>query len=218
MIKVIIADDHQIVVDGLVSILEDEQDINVVGTAITGNQVLSLLSSKEIDIAILDIEMPGITGSVLSEIIARDYPNIKVLILSMYKNTEIVERIISTGVKGYILKNRGSEELVKAIKYINQEYINQGQSYIGQEITDVVISALKNTKNKINKPKVVLTKREKEVLTLISRGMTSIEIGKKLFIAPSTVDTHRRNLIEKLDVKNSKELIIHVHENPDTLL
>jgi len=212
MIKVIIADDHQIIVDGLVSILENEKDISVVGTANTGNQVLSLLSSKEIDIAILDIEMPGITGSKLAEIIAQDFRNVKVLILSMYKNAEIVERIISTGVNGYILKNRGSEELVKAIRYINQ-----GQSYIGQEITDVVISALKESKNKPRLPKVILTKREKQVLALIANGMTSIEIGKQLFIAPSTVDTHRRNLIDKLDVKNSKQLIIYVHNTPEIL-
>lgn len=212
MIKVIIADDHQIVVDGLISILKNEKDIACVGTANTGNQVISLLSSREIDIAILDIEMPGISGSELSEIIAKEYQNVKVLILSMYKNTEIVERIISTGVKGYILKNRGGEELVKAIRYIYQ-----GQSYIGQEITDVVISALKESKLKFNSPKVILTKREKEVLALISKGMTSIQIGKLLFIAPSTVDTHRRNLIDKLGVKSSKELIIYVYDYPEIL-
>lgn len=213
MIKIIIADDHQIVVDGLVSILKDEKDIEIKGIANNGNAVISLLENNNVDIAILDIEMPGKTGAELTEIIADRFPDVKVLILSMYKNSEIVQRIVSSGAKGYILKNRGSDELVKAI-----HYIQKGQSYIGQEITDVLIDALKESKKKEKEPLVILTKREKEVLGLISKGMTSNEIGKRLYIASSTVDTHRRNLIDKLDVKSSKELIIYVHQNPDAIL
>ena len=126
----------------------------------------------------------------------------------MYKNQQFVEKIFELGAKGYILKNKGSEELVKAIKYIND-----GQSYIGQEITDVLIDALKSKKQKVDKPIVQLTKREKEVLALIIKGHTSIEIGKLLFIKPSTVDTHRRNLIDKTGVSNSKALISFAIEN-----
>lgn len=212
MIKVIIADDHQIVVDGLASILMDEKYIEVVGVTTNGSEVLTLLKDNKVDIAILDIEMPGKSGVELSEIIVKDYPETEVLILSMYKNSDIVQRIISSGAKGYILKNRGSEELVKAIKYIHK-----GQSYIGQEITDVLIDALKESKKKETTPEIQLTKREKEVLSLISKGLSSNKISEKLFIATSTVDTHRRNLIDKIDVSNSKELIIYVLNNPNIL-
>ncbi|MEM9547383.1 MAG: response regulator transcription factor [Bacteroidota bacterium] len=208
MISVIIADDHQIVVDGLVSILEMEADIDVVGTARNGNQVIQLLTEQKVDVAILDIEMPGLTGVQLSEIIRDKYPSTQVLILSMYNTKNFVQQIINSGAKGYILKNKGKEELVKAIRYVHM-----GQGYVGQEITDVMMEALKEKSKPKKEPKFVLTKREKEVLALIAQGFSSIEIGKKLFIAPTTVDTHRRNLIDKLDVSNSKELIVFAIKN-----
>lgn len=202
-IKVIIADDHKIVVDGLVSILKEESDIEVVGTALNGEQVLDLAEKHPIDIAVLDIEMPGgPSGVELSEIFKVKYPDIKILILSMYKTENFVKKIIQAGAKGYIIKNKGGEELVKAIRYIYK-----GDSYIGQEITEVLMEALRSTAEEKEKPQVKLTKREKEVLKLIAKGLTSKQIGMQLFIAASTVDTHRRNLIEKIGVENSKGLI-----------
>jgi Response regulator containing a CheY-like receiver domain and an HTH DNA-binding domain len=202
MINVVIADDHKIVVDGLVSILKTETDIKVVGTAYDGNQVIELIKKNKVDIAVIDIEMPIMTGVQLSIYLKEHHPKVKVLILSMYKTQSFVEQIITAGAKGYVLKNKGSEELVKAIRYINE-----GQSYIGQEITDVLMEALKAKSTKKENPKIKLTKREKDVLALIVDGLTSIKIGEKLFIAASTVDTHRRNLIDKTGVANSKELI-----------
>lgn len=209
MIKVIVADDHKIVVDGLVSILKEEVDIEVVGTALNGEQVIEVVRQNDVDIAILDIEMPGLTGVQLSKYLKENYPNVKVLILSMYKSKEVVSQIIKAGAEGYILKNKGSEELVKAIRYINE-----GQSYVGQEITDVLIEALRSDELSNKQPSSIsLTKREREVLKYIAKGLTSIQIGKQLFIAPSTVDTHRRNLIDKTGVANSKELILFAIEN-----
>jgi len=208
MINVIIVDDHKIVVDGLVSILEQETEIEVVGTALNGGEAIEIIKSSKVDIAIVDIEMPIMTGVQFTAYLKEKFPDVKVLILSMYKKQKFVEKIFELGAKGYILKNKGSEELVKAIKYINQ-----GQSYIGQEITDVLIEALNSKKHKVDKPIVQLTKREKDVLALIIKGLTSIEIGKALFIKPSTVDTHRRNLIDKTGVANSKALISFAYEN-----
>jgi two-component system, NarL family, nitrate/nitrite response regulator NarL len=208
MINVVIADDHKIVVDGLVSILKEEEDINIVGTAYNGQQALEIIKENKVDIAVIDIEMPMMTGIQLSKYLNEHNPEVKVLILSMYKTQDFVEQIVSAGAKGYVLKNKGSEELVKAIRYIYD-----GQSYIGQEITDVLIEALKTKSGKAEQPKIQFTKREKEILALIAQGLTSIKIGEKLFIAPSTVDTHRRNLIEKTGVANSKELIRFALEN-----
>lgn len=208
MINVVIADDHKIVVDGLISILKEEEDINVVGTAYNGQHVIDIVKKNKVDIAVIDIEMPIMTGVQLSKYLNEHHPEVKVLILSMYKTQAFVEQIVSAGAKGYVLKNKGSEELVKAIRYIYD-----GQSYIGQEITDVLIEALKAKSEKVEQPKILFTKREKEILALIAEGLTSIKIGEKLFIAPSTVDTHRRNLIEKTGVANSKELIRFALEN-----
>ncbi|MCC6725787.1 MAG: response regulator transcription factor [Saprospiraceae bacterium] len=208
MINVVLADDHKIVVDGLVSILKEEEDINIVGTAYNGQQALEIIKENKVDIAVIDIEMPVMTGIQLSKYLNEHHPEVKVLILSMYKTQDFVEQIVSAGAKGYVLKNKGSEELVKAIRYIHD-----GQSYIGQEITDVLIEALKAKSGKAEQPNIQFTKREKEILALIAQGLTSIKIGEKLFIAPSTVDTHRRNLIEKTGVANSKELIRVALEN-----
>jgi len=202
MINVIVADDHKIVVDGLVSILKDETDIHVVGTASNGQEAIEIIKHNKVDVAIIDIEMPIMTGVQVSIYLQDNYPDVKVLILSMYKTQGFVEKIVEAGAKGYILKNKGSEELVKAIRYIQK-----GQSYIGQEITDVLMDALKSKSIKKEPPRIQLTRREKEVLALIIDGLTSIKIGKKLFIAQSTVDTHRKNIIDKTGVANSKELI-----------
>lgn len=209
MINVLIADDHKIVVDGLSSILEHETNINVVGTAANGCEVMDLIENRRIDIAVLDIEMPGGSNGIeLTKCIREKYPAIKVLILSMYKTSNFVTKAIESGASGYILKNKGGEELVKAIKILFT-----GDSYIGQEITHVFFDSLRTKKKEFEKNTFKLTKREKEVLSLIAKGITSIEIGKQLFIAASTVDTHRRNLIDKIGVSNSKELIIYAIEN-----
>lgn len=208
MIKVIIVDDHEIVVDGLVSILDRETEIKVVGTALNGQDAIELIKSNKVDIAIVDIEMPIMDGTQFASYVKDNFPDIKLLVLSMYKNQKYVEHFFELGAKGYILKNKGSEELVKAIKYIND-----GQSYIGQEVTDVLIDALNTKKQKEVKPIVRLTKREKEVLALIMKGLTSVEIGKELLIKSNTVDTHRRNLIDKAGVANSKALITFAWKN-----
>ncbi len=202
MINVIIADDHEIVIDGLASILNKEDDINVVGKAMNGNDVIKLLRNCRVDVAVLDIEMPGKTGVELSLYIKKNYPDVKILILTMYKTQEFVSQIISAGANGYILKNKGSEELVKAIRAVKE-----GHSYIGQEITEVLIEAMK-TKNKKDKiPEVKFTKREKEVLPLIVEGRTAREIAEMLYIGRATVETHRKNLIEKAGAANVRELI-----------
>jgi len=208
MINVIIVDDHKIVVDGMVSILDHESDIKVVGTAADGSEAIELIKSNKVDIAVVDIEMPIMNGVDFASYLKDNFPGVKILILSMYKDQVFVEQILKLGAKGYILKNKGGDELVKAIKYIYD-----GQSYIGQEITDVLIDALKLKTQKVNKPIIRLTKREREVLALIIQGLTSIEIGKRLFIQSSTVDTHRRNLIDKSGVANSKALISFAIKN-----
>lgn len=206
-IKVIIADDHEIVIDGLRSLLLQEENIEVVGVATNGEEVLTLLENNDIDIAILDIEMPKLTGIEVTKIIKEKYKKTKVLMLSMYNTEKFVHNVIEIGADGYILKNRGKEELVLAIKYITE-----GEEYFGREVEKTFRKSQRRRNEDLKNIK--LTKREIEVLKLIAAGKTTPKISKELFIAHSTVETHRRNLIEKTGVEGgSKGLVKYAIKN-----
>ncbi|WP_299246263.1 response regulator transcription factor [uncultured Aquimarina sp.] len=205
-IRVLIADDHQMVIDGLKSLIKTEKDIEVVAEAINGNQVISWLLDIEVEIVVLDIEMPGMNGVETTKKIKELYPEVKILILTMYNEIEFIKNVISIGAQGYILKNRGQEELVKAIKIISS-----GDEYFGDSVTKTLISEIKR-KDKLDQF-VKLTKREIDVLKLIANSKTTPQIAEELFIAPSTVETHRRHLIEKTGVPNSKALVKYAIEN-----
>ncbi len=205
-IKVIIADDHQIVIDGLKSLLVQEENIEVVGEALNGKDALDILGKEDIDVAILDIEMPLLSGIEATKIIKNDFPNVKVLILSMYNTEKFVHNVIEIGANGYILKNKGKEELVLAINYIME-----GDEYFGREVEKTFRLSQKKKNDEIKN--VRLTKREIEVLKLIAFGDTTPIISDKLCIAHSTVETHRRNLIEKTGVRGgSKGLVKYAFE------
>lgn len=207
MIKVLIADDHQIVLDGLSMLLDKENDIELVAGVLDGDLVLSTLTRNEVDVAVLDVEMPIKGGIETAKIIKDKYPNTKVLILTMYNREEFITQLIQIGVSGYILKNRGKEELVEAIRKVYN-----GEEYFGDAVTKVLITGIREKKSAV-KHGVQLTRREKEVLKLIAQGLSTPQISEKLFIANSTVDTHRRNLIDKLGVPNSKALMKFAIEN-----
>ncbi|WP_064967024.1 response regulator transcription factor [Tenacibaculum ovolyticum] len=206
-IKVIIADDHQIVIDGLKSLLVQEENIEVVGEALNGKDALAILEKEDVDIAILDIEMPLLSGIEATKIIKNDFPSVKVLILSMYNTEKFVHNVIEIGANGYVLKNKGKEELVLAIKYILE-----GDEYFGREVEKTFRLSQKKKNDEIKNVK--LTKREIDVLKLIAFGDTTPIISDKLCIAHSTVETHRRNLIEKTEVRGgSKGLVKYAFEN-----
>jgi len=205
MIKVLIADDHHIVVEGLTSLLENESDIHIISTAKNGEDVLPILQNSQIDVAILDISMPKIDGVELTKYIKANYPNTKILILTMHNEIGFIRRIIESGAHGYILKNKGKEELVRAI-----HSLYEGNEYLGEEVTKTLFSSIRNS-NMYGEIK--LTKREKEVLKLIADSYTTPKIAIALNIAHSTVETYRRNLIEKTGVKNSKGLVKFAIEN-----
>lgn len=201
-IRLFIADDHQITIDGLRLLLAQEEDMEVVADALDGQAALEVLSICTVDIAILDIDMPKMDGLKLTQIIREKYPHIKILILTMYNDEEFITNLIQAGTSGYVLKNRGKEELVEAIRKIDG-----GDTYFGQAVTNTLISAIKSPKKKLSESNIPLTRREVEVLNLIILGKTTPQISDDLFIAHSTVETHRRNLIDKTGVANSKALI-----------
>ena len=206
MINVLLADDHQIVLDGLSSLLDGEIDIHKVDEVTDGELVLKVLKVKPVDVVVLDIEMPNLDGLETTKVIKSKYPKIKILILTMYNEEGFIKQLVQANVDGYVLKERGKEELVQAIKQVAN-----GKQYFGEAVTKTLLEGIK--KLKTGEPEEVrLTRREKEVLQLIAEGLSTPQIAERLIIAHSTVETHRRNLIDKAGVPNSKALIRFAHK------
>lgn len=204
-VNIIIADDHQIVRDGVRSLLEGEPDITVAGEAEDGEDVLNLLKSVPADIVVMDINMPRMDGISCTRIISRDFPETRVLALTMLMEDQHVKAMIHAGASGYIMKNSGKEELLTAIRRIME-----GKHYFSDEATNaIMLDLLQPSGNKTNDEgeKIPLTDREIEILRLIAQELTNEEIGKKLFISRRTVDAHRRNLLEKTGSRNTAGLI-----------
>jgi len=207
MIKVIIADDHHIFLDGLQSLLKEEEDIEVVGEALNGEQALDLLEKHEVDVALLDVRMPKMDGLEATKVIVKKYPKVKILALTMHKGKDSITGLLEAGAMGYVLKNTRAEELVKAIKTVHA-----GATFYSDEVTKTVMASYRQRKAAEESP-VQLTSREKEVLRLIVNERTTQEIANELHISPHTVDTHRKNLLSKLNLHNTAGLVRYALEN-----
>ncbi|MBB3839345.1 DNA-binding NarL/FixJ family response regulator [Runella defluvii] len=193
MINVFIVDDHPLITEGLKSLLNDCVDICVVGTASNAIDALEALKKQPVDVAFLDINLPEISGVELCKKIRDKLPHIKCVALTTSNERSHVSRMMQNGAMGYLIKSSPKEELVKAIRQVHL-----GGYYMNVNVQEVA-------------PKSVqvpfLTRREKEVLGLISEGMTNNEIAEKLFVSPATVKTHRENLLMKFEVANTAALI-----------
>lgn len=197
--KIMIADDHELVLDGLRLILDQDEQFEIVGEAKNGEEVLrELRRVPELDIVVMDINMPLKDGIQVTIEIKSTYPEIKVLILSMYNRKEFVKNLIEAGIDGYVLKNAGKDELLKALRALAQ-----GEPYYGKEITQTIMKSYQKSKVFDNPIDVILSAREKEIVALIAQEFSSVEIAEKLFISQYTVDTHRKNILAKLRVKNA---------------
>ena len=195
--KVYILDDHQIVVDGVQLMLENVADIEIVGSNTSPERALEELKALKPDVLISDITMPGMSGVELSKHVSKIRPAISILILTMIDTTSVLTELLDSGIKGYILKNKGKEELINGIRTIAQ-----GQNYFSPEIMKTILTAAKN----IDKPQQ-LTAREIEIIKCLASGLNSNEIADKLFISENTVETHRRNILRKTDTHSTIELI-----------
>lgn len=198
MIRVFIVDDHPIVIEGIHSLLQHEKGIEWAGHAMNAQSCLGYFVNNTAHVVLMDINLPDTSGVELCAIMKEKYPGIMVLGLSTFNQGLYIKKMMENGASGYVLKNASKEELLQAI-----HAVHDGNIYFSGEVGQ----ALK-TYQRSSKPELpVLSRREKEILALIAEGYTNPQIAEKLFVSPFTVDTHRRNLLTKLDVKNTATLI-----------
>lgn len=213
MVNIILADDHKIIRDGIKAFLREDADINVVGEASNGNELLQTLSSVKPDVVLMDINMPEMDGFAATQAIKEQYPDVKVLILSMLDHEKYVQKMLDAGAMGYTLKNTGKDELLYAIKMVAE-----GNKFISTDVALSFLNKLQVQSPVIAKPTIEkktgeLSAREIEVLKLIAEGMTNAEIADKLFTSKRTIESHRQNIIEKTQVKNTAALIKYALNN-----
>lgn len=206
IIRVVLADDHVFVRDGIKSLLENEANIEVVGEAIDGADALEVLAETKPDLLIVDIRMPHLTGIEVVEKLRTENNNVKIIMLSMHESEEYVLKSIKAGADGYLLKGSSKEEFLKAL-----HIVASGGKYFSGDISSILISQLTNGTPSLE-PKqtlseeMMITKREKEILTLLLSGKGNKEIAEALDISKRTAEVHRFNLMKKLKVKNLMEL------------
>ncbi len=202
-IKLLIVDDHQMIIEGIQSLLEDQAKVKIVGTATSAKLCEQFFTTHTADIVFMDINLPDLSGIDLTALLLKKYPALHIIALSTFTQGTYVRKMIESGAKGYLLKNASKFEILKAI-----EVVHSGQKYISPEAQEALNYEL-NLQNKLP----IITKREKEVLILIIEGLSNSQIAEKLFISIDTVDSHRKNLYSKLNVNNTAMLIGFVNEN-----
>jgi DNA-binding NarL/FixJ family response regulator len=198
MIRVIVADDHVIFRQGLLKLLQSSKDIEVAGEAGTGPETMDLVTSVKPDMAILDISMPGFDGFEILQRIQSQGINTKVIFLTMYKDTLMARKALQSGASGYILKDNAFADLLYAISTVSA-----GGTFISPSVSRSFV----NASDTEDKEAQFLTLRESEVLKLIASGLTNKQIADKLFISIKTVETHRKNIMQKLDVHTIADLV-----------
>lgn len=202
-IKLYLLDDHQIVIDGLKLMLENTPGMQLIGENTNPEKALAELNTLEPDVLICDVNMPGMTGIELSKTLSNTNTKINILILTMIDSVHTLNELLDSGVKGYVLKNKGREELITAI-----QTVASGNNFFSAEIMRQVLAAAKS----IDKPQR-LTTREIEIIKLLAKGLSSPDIAEKLFISENTVETHRRNILRKTNTHSTVELINYSRSN-----
>lgn len=204
-IKVVLADDHAIVRDGIKQLLETEEYIQIVGEASSGKEAIECVEEHQPDILIMDISMPEMTGIEATDELIKRKSETKVLILSMYDKEEYVLKAVKLGAFGYLMKDTSKDKFVKAIKTVQN-----GQKYFSSEISNIIVNEyLSNmqTGGTAKKSKSLLTKREAEILSLVTKGYNNKKIADSFDLSIRTVETHRLNIMKKLNVNNAAEMV-----------
>ncbi len=206
-LKIVLTDDHEVLIDGLIALLTPEPDLQVVGKALNGKELLHLLSTKPVDLVVMDIDMPEMDGVVATKKLKEQFPHIKVLVLTMYNTPEFIKSLIRNGADGYMLKYSSKRDLIKAIRSVADN-----QFFYTPEIAGEVMKSLRDPAPETEE-KVTLSKREKEIVILVSQEYTSREIADKLHLSYHTIERHRKNILAKLQLKNVAGLVRYAIKN-----
>ncbi len=198
-IKIVIADDHRVFIEGMTALLQSVKGMTVIGDAENGEQLIEKASTLKPDVILTDIQMPGKDGVEATKEIHQRFPDIKIIALTMLNESSVIKKMLEVGASGYVLKTIDKAELVEVI-----QKVAAGEKHFSAEVTARLMNDFSGTS--AASPLDSLTKREKEILTLIAQGLTDKEIAEKVFLSPLTVTTHRKNILSKLGLKNKVEL------------
>ncbi len=210
MIKIMIVDDHKMFRNGIKLMIEAEKVGKVIAEAENGKQFLDLLKNHEPDMVLMDIDMPIMGGIEATEKAIAEYPDLKILALSMFGDEKFYSKMLSAGAKGFLLKKSGMSELFKGI-----EEIAKGESYFSNELLRKMIINLENSTQKSTNLENIIkfTDREMEILQLLCKGKSTNEIAKLISLSPKTIDSYRSKLISKTNTKNTVSLVIYAIKN-----
>jgi DNA-binding NarL/FixJ family response regulator len=202
--NIILADDHEIFLDGLSTLIEAEKNLNISGKASNGFELIELVKNAQPHLCIVDMDMPQMNGLQASESLLGLFPDLKILILTMHKEKSLIKKMINMGIKGYLLKTCDKEEFVFAINHIMKN-----KTYFSDEVIETIVKddAYENKGSPDISKIATLGDREKEIIQLLCSGFNNKQIAKKLFLSPKTIDNHRTNIMRKLDVHNIVGLI-----------
>ena len=203
MIRLFLADDHAILRDGLRALLELEPALHVVGEAESGEQLLAQLPATPCDVVLLDLHMPGLDGLATTRRLRAEFPDVRILILSMTDHERAVGEVLAAGASGYVLKNAGHDEIVTAVRAVAV-----GKRFLCSELGLTMLEKLLAvTPESVPQLLSGLTAREQEILRLVADGLTTAQIAEKLFTSPRTVESHRQNIMAKTGTKNTAALV-----------
>jgi two-component system response regulator NreC len=207
-IQIVVADDHPVFIDGIKALLKEEKSVEIVGHAPNGEILFERVKALRPQLVLTDIQMPVKDGIEATRDILRVFPDTKIIAITMLNESVSIRKMVEAGVSGYVLKTADKKELLEAITKVAE-----GGKHFSSEVAAQLISHYTEQNPNAGSPADILTKREKEILSLISQGLTDKEIAEKVFLSPLTIITHRKNLLSKLGLKNKVELARFALEN-----
>ena len=202
MIKVLIADDHPIFRKGLIHIIEQEEDINIIADVGSGSEVMKLLPNIDVDVAVLDVVMPGLTGLEVAQKIKEQSLPINVIILTSHKEELVLNQALEYGAKGFVLKGNATKDIISSIRMVAE-----GKAYISPELSEFLIKQKPKNSETVNDLEQILTKAELRIVKNVLAGNTSKQIAEELFLSQNTIENHRYNISKKLGLKGVNSLL-----------